>query len=221
MLVETKGLSKRYPGKKENVVSDINLTINPNKTVGIIGDSGSGKSTIGYMLAGLLKPTSGEVYFNDKAIKYPFKGIPRQKIQVLFQHPEVSFNPKFRLITSLKEPFAFYHFPFSICILCDFLQQFGIYDEHIHRFPQELSGGELQRIALARILLVNPDVIILDEPTSMLDVISQAQVLNLLKDIQQKRGLGYLFISHDHNLCKMFCDRIYSLKNGNLIEYLP
>jgi ABC-type dipeptide/oligopeptide/nickel transport system ATPase subunit len=200
MLIEAKGLSKRYPGKKENVVSDVNLTIDPNETVGIIGDSGSGKSTIGYMLAGLLKTTSGEVYFNDKAIKYPFKGIPRQKIQVLFQHPEVSFNPKFRLITSLKEPFKFYHIPFSVHILDEFLQQFGIYDEHIRRFPQELSGGELQRIALARILLVNPNIIILDEPTSMLDVISQAQILNILKDLQKQRGLGYLFISHDCNL---------------------
>jgi ABC-type dipeptide/oligopeptide/nickel transport system ATPase subunit len=221
MLVEAKGLSKRYPGKKENVVSDVNLTINPRETIGIIGDSGSGKSTIGYMLAGLLKPTSGEIYYNDKAIKYPFKGIPRQKIQVLFQHPEISFNPKFRLITSLKEPFIFYHMPFSMSILCEFLQQFGIYDEHIRRFPQELSGGELQRLALARILLVNPDVIILDEPTSMLDVISQAQILNILKDLQLKRGLGYLFISHDHSLCKIFCDRIYFLKEKGLIEYLP
>jgi ABC-type dipeptide/oligopeptide/nickel transport system ATPase subunit len=216
MYIETRGLSKRYPGKKEYVVSDINLTIHPDRTIGIFGDSGSGKSTIGHMLAGILKATSGEIIYNDKILKYPFKGIPRQKIQVLFQHPEVSFNPKFRLITSLKEPYTFYHMPFTRNALCDFLQQFGIYEEHIGRYPSELSGGELQRMALARILLVRPDFIVLDEPTSALDAISQAQVINLLKEMQRKLKLGYLFISHDYTLCKNICDKIYVLKNGNL-----
>ncbi len=215
-MIETKELSKRYPGKKENVVSDINLTINPNETTGIFGDSGAGKSTIGYMLAGLLKPTSGEIYYNGKIIKYPFKGIPRQKIQVLFQHPEISFNPKFRLITSLKEPYTFYRMPFSMSILCDFLKQFGIYEEHIRRFPHELSGGELQRMALARILMVRPDFIVLDEPTSALDAISQAQAINLLQEMQRKLKLGFLFISHDYSLCKAFCSKIYLLKDGRL-----
>jgi ABC-type dipeptide/oligopeptide/nickel transport system ATPase subunit len=221
MLIETKSLSKRYPGKHENVVNDVNLTFKPYKTVGIFGDSGCGKSTIGYMLAGILKPTAGEIYFDEKPIKYPFKGIPRRKIQILFQHPEISFNPKFRLVTSLKEPYTFYHMPFSISILCDFLQQFGIYKEHLGRYPSELSGGELQRLALARILLVRPDFIVLDEPTSMLDVISQAQIMNLLKSLQQKQGLSYLFVSHDLSLCKTFCDKIYLLKDGYLTSHSP
>ncbi len=193
-----------------------NLIINPNETIGIFGDSGAGKSTIGYMVAGLLKPTSGEIYFKDKVLKYPFKGIPRQKIQVLFQHPEISFNPKFRLITSLKEPYTFCHMPFSKKILCDLLKQFGIYEEHIGRFPNELSGGELQRMALARILMVQPELIVLDEPTSALDAISQAQVINLLQEMQRKLNLGFLFISHDYNLCKVFCNKIYFLENGRL-----
>ena len=215
-MIEAKGLSKRYPGKKGNVVCEVNLSIDSHQTIGIFGDSGSGKSTIGYLLAGLLKPTSGEIYFNAKPLKYPFRGIPRQKIQVLFQHPEMSFNPKFRLIASLKEPYTFNHMPFSRKILCDFLQQFGIYEEHIGRFPQELSGGELQRMALARILMVQPDFIVLDEPTSALDAISQAQVINLLKEMQRKLGIGYLFISHDYKLCQAFCDKIFFLKDGRL-----
>jgi len=221
MLIETKGLSKRYSGKGDNVVTGINLAIGLNETIGIFGDSGSGKSTIGYMLAGILKPTSGEIYFHDSSIRYPFRETSRQKIQILFQHPEISFNPKFRLVTSLKEPYTFYHMPFSRKRLCDFLQQFGIYEEHIDRFPHELSGGELQRMALARILLIRPDFIILDEPTSMLDVISQAQVINLLKELQAKQGLGFLFISHDYKLCETFCDKIYFLRNGSLTSSSP
>ena len=216
MMIETQVLSKRYPSGDKNVITDANLVIQPCQTVAVFGDSGSGKSTIGYMLAGILKPTSGKIYFKDKYIKYPFKGITRQKIQILFQHPEVSFNPKFRLIESLKEPYTFYHMPFSMGNLCEFLQQFGIYEEHIHRFPHELSGGELQRMALARILLVQPDFIVLDEPTSMLDVISQAQIIGILKDVQQKHGLSYLFISHDYDLCESFSNRIYFLKDGCL-----
>jgi ABC-type dipeptide/oligopeptide/nickel transport system ATPase subunit len=221
MLIETRNLTKRYPGRHTNVVTDVNLTFKTAKTLGIFGDSGCGKSTIGYMLAGILKPTSGEIFFDQKSLNYPFKGIPRRKIQILFQHPEISFNPKFRLITSLKEPFTFYHMTFSTRILCDFLQPFGIYEEHLGRYPSELSGGELQRLALARILLVRPEFIVLDEPTSMLDVISQAQIMNLLQELQNKQGLSYLFISHDIQLCKTICDKIYLLKDGCLTSHSP
>lgn len=219
MLIETKGISKSYPngnyGKnKKVIISDVNIEIEKGESVGLFGDSGSGKSTIGQIIVGIVKPTSGEVYLNGQRLKFPLKNQDRRKIQILFQHPETSFNPKLKLIKSLKEVYTFYKIPFSIERLCNHLKQYGIYEDHINRFPSELSGGELQRIALARIMIINPDFIVLDEPTSMLDAISQAQIIHMLREIQKIKGISYLFISHDKLLCDIFSDKIYYIKDG-------
>lgn len=210
------GLAKRYRGMAKDVVRDIDFTISRGETLGIYGPSGSGKSTIGQMAAGILKPDRGEMYYapdegRPELIRCPFKGAARQGIQILFQHPEVSFDPKMSLYRSMQEPYRFQKKTFDEKTLLAFLEEFGIYREHLLRYPSELSGGELQRLALARVMLANPGFVILDEPTSMLDVISQAQVIHLLKNSQKKYGISYLFISHDRRLCEWFCDDILSL----------
>lgn len=140
----------------------------------LFGDSGSGKSTIGMIAAGLLRPTSGEVYYKEKSFSYPLRGQNRKEIQMLFQHPEVSFNPKVKLQNAMQEAGCFTEKNMERGELLHYLEGFGIYFEHLERYPSQLGGGELQRLALARAMLMRPKILILDEPTSMLDVISQA-----------------------------------------------
>lgn len=216
MLLEVKDLAKRYHAKGPMVVEHVSFTIDRGETLGIFGDSGSGKSTIGQIVAGLYPATSGELLFEGAPISY--RGPVRRQIQILFQHPEVAFNPKLTLEASMREPYRLFHMPYSRTELCGFLERFGIYDEHLDRYPAELSGGELQRLALARVMLIGPSLLVLDEPTSMLDVISQAQIIQLLRELQKERGVGYLFISHDHALCEQFCTSIRPLTGGRLLE---
>lgn len=216
MLIDVQNLSKRYQAKGPLVVEDISFQIDRGQTLAIFGDSGSGKSTIGQILAGLYPPTSGQIFLDGQPLSYPLKGTSRRKIQILFQHPEMAFDPKMLLLDSMKEPYRFLKQSCTLEQLCDYLSRFGIYKEHLNRYPNQLSGGELQRLALARVMLMEPSFLVLDEPTSMLDVISQAQVIQLLSEIQQERQLGYLFISHDKVLCEHFCTCIRHLKNGHL-----
>ena len=158
------------------------------------------------------------MWLDGQRLSYPLRGPARRRIQILFQHPEVAFNPKLRLIDSMREPYRLFHLPYTRQGLCDYLERYGIYEEHLDRFPAELSGGELQRLALARAMLMDPSFLVLDEPTSMLDVISQAQMIHLLQEIQQEREVGYLFISHDRALCERFCTAIRPLEGGRLGE---
>lgn len=216
MLIEVQSLSKRYCTKDPFVVKDISFTIDCGETLAIFGDSGSGKSTIGQMLAGILLPTSGQVRFQGKPLVIPFRGADRRQIQMLFQHPEVTFNPRMKMVDSMREPYNFFGISYTRRSHCGFLEQFGIYDDHLNRYPAELSGGELQRLALARVMLIEPSFLILDEPTSMLDVISQAQMIRMLQKIQTERQIGYLFISHDRALCERFCTSILILNEGRL-----
>ena len=218
MVLEGKGLSKRYPGSSRFVVSGVDFQIGEGETLGVFGESGSGKSTIGQMAAGILRPTQGQLFFQGEELIYPFKGTARKGIQILFQHPEVSFNPRIPLWDSMKEPYRFRRQPCSREDLLEMLSRYGIYEEHLGRRPGELSGGELQRLALARAMLMNPRLLILDEPTSMLDVISQAQMIALLRQVQEREGVSYLFISHDRCLCGQFCHRLLHLEDGRLLH---
>ena len=211
MVLEAVGLAKRYPGSARDTVSQISFSIGSGETLGLLGESGSGKSTVGQMVAGILRPTAGRLFFQGEELSFPFRGEARRGIQILFQHPEVSFNPRLRLWDSIKEPYRFRRIPCQEDALVEFLAQFGIYREHLGRYPRELSGGELQRLARARVMLMQPKLVVLDEPTSMLDVISQAQVVHLLEEIQKQEGVSYLFISHDPILCRRFCSRILEL----------
>lgn len=218
MLLKTRKLTKSYKERKDifYAVKQASIHISEGETVGIWGNSGCGKTTLGMMLAGLLRPSGGEIYYQGAPLSFPFKGENRRMIQMMFQHPELSFNPKLRVIHSLREPYKMYSPPYTLDKLLSDMENLGLYEEHLNRYPAELSGGELQRFALLRLLVLKPSLIVLDEPTSMLDVISQAQVLDLLNTYQKNSGAAFLFISHHKMLVKMLCDRIYTVEQGIL-----
>lgn len=223
IILEARGLTKRFrsrSGAKKSFVAvdHASLSLSAGETVGLLGESGSGKSTLGQMMTGLLRPDCGELYYRGEPLIYPFRGTARRQIQILFQHPEVSFNPQLTLRRSLVEPFRLRRLPCDDSALLKCIGQFGLHEEHLNRTPGELSGGELQRAALARILVMEPQVILLDEPTSMLDVISQAQIIHFLKEYQRLHGTAYLFITHNSALAQQVCDRIVDIHAGHIAE---
>jgi len=226
MLVKAIALSKTYKigwlkKRSIKVIKEAEIFIDKGETVGLVGESGSGKTTLGLLLTGLLKPDDGQIFFNGKEITRltPSENKDfRRQVQIIFQHPEAAFNPKWRLIRSLAEPFRLHGIPFSERALLEQLETIGLYKEHLDRYPSQLSGGELPRAAIARVMVLEPKFIVLDEPTSMLDVITQAQIIRLLQEIQKEKGLAYLFITHDLELARLFCQRIYRLVEGKLEE---
>lgn len=218
MLLEVQNLKKRYSSKLPYVINSVSFSMDHGETVGIFGGSGCGKSTIGQTIAGLYSPSGGTLLMNGQPMDRRWYAAHRRSVQILFQHPEVSFDPRMTLENSMREPYHFYNIPFRPAEHKAWLARFGIYPEHMNRYPAELSGGELQRMALARAMLLSPQLLILDEPTSMLDVISQAQIIALLRTLQAEQELGFLFISHDIELSRMVCERIHHLENGVIAE---
>ena len=218
MLLRAENISHTYHNRSysHRVLDGVSVSIGEGETVGLLGASGSGKTTLGQIVCGLLRASEGRLFYRDEPLAYPFRGKTRKEIQILFQHPEVSFNPRLTLETSMKEIFRLYSIPWSREALLERLEPFGIFEEHLDRFPAQLSGGELQRMALCRVLLAQPRLIVLDEPTSMLDSITQAQIIRMLQDLQQKRGLSYLFITHNRALCDYASARVYHIKEGNI-----
>ena len=199
-------------------VDGASISLQKGKTLGLLGQSGSGKSTLGQMMVGLLRPDSGELFFHGKLLSYPIRGQVRRRIQILFQHPEVSFNPQLTLRQSLVEPFKLMGKPFDDGAILSVIEPFGLHAEHLVRYPGELSGGELQRAALARVTVLEPEMILLDEPTSMLDVITQAQMIDFLRRYQQQHQTAYLFITHSTALAEQFCDEIVKMEDGHLLK---
>ncbi|MDR2349809.1 MAG: ATP-binding cassette domain-containing protein [Deltaproteobacteria bacterium] len=216
MLLKLDNVGFKYKFTGQCVLNGVSLHLDKGETVAIFGDSGSGKSTIGKIVSGIIPPTKGNIVFDGQPARMPFKGSARRNIQIIFQHPEVSFNPKLTLLESLKEPYVILNAGFSLSKLRAYLERYGIHPEILKRRPHALSGGELQRLAIARAMIMEPKLVILDEPTAMLDVISQAQIIRLLNDVQKAKGVSYLFISHDIALCEFFCKTIYWLENGVL-----
>ena len=218
-IMEAVSLTKRFRGADKTwftAVDGASLTLQKGRTLGLLGQSGSGKSTLGQMMVGLLKPDSGELFFHGERLGYPIRGQARRKIQILFQHPEVSFNPQLTLRQSLVEPFKLTGKPFDDGAILSVIEPFGLHAEHLARYPGELSGGELQRAALARVTVLEPEMILLDEPTSMLDVITQAQMIDFLRRYQQQHRTAYLFITHSTALAEQFCDEIVKMEDGRL-----
>ena len=207
----------RYPGQGSWCLNDVSLQLESGKTVGLLGTSGSGKSTCGKVAAGLLKPARGQVLFHGKAFApLPRKDINRTKIQMIFQHPEVSFNPRLTLESSMAEGYRLSGKKYSFQALCEMVASFGIYADQLWRYPQQLSGGELQRLAIARALLHDPEVLVLDEATTMLDAITQAQIMRMLSRLREEKKLAYLLITHDRLLAQAMCDEIYEMDNGTV-----
>ena len=218
-IMEAVSLTKHFRSADKTwftAVDGASISLQKGKTLGLLGQSGSGKSTLGQMMVGLLKPDSGELFFHGKLLSYPIQGQARRRIQILFQHPEVSFNPQLTLRQSLVEPFKLMGEPFDDGAILSVIEPFGLHAEHLARYPGELSGGELQRAALARVTVLEPEMILLDEPTSMLDVITQAQMIDFLRRYQQQHQTAYLFITHSTALAEQFCDEIVNMEDGRL-----
>ncbi|BBO81944.1 hypothetical protein DSCO28_25100 [Desulfosarcina ovata subsp. sediminis] len=211
--------------KRRWVVREVSLAIDKGETLGLIGESGSGKTTLARLIAGLIRPTAGRIVFDGTSLSgarsKQIRSV-RKALQIVFQNPETAFNPKMKLKASLAEPLRIHENPGRKAIgrdVIDMARRIGLDEELLDRYPHQLSGGQIQRAVLARLLYLNPRLIILDEPTSMLDVSCQAQILGLLKEIQQSLGIAYLFISHDLEVVAHMSDAIGVLHEGELIEY--
>ncbi|MBX6395326.1 MAG: ABC transporter ATP-binding protein, partial [Alicyclobacillaceae bacterium] len=192
---------------------------------GLVGESGSGKSTLANLIMGLERLDGGEIRFRGSPIAGGEKPVPFPygDIQIVFQDPRSSLDPRMRVRDIILEPLRTVspekrrEYGNDLA-LENLLRRVGLRPDHLQRFPHEFSGGQRQRIAIARALITRPSLVILDEPTSALDVSVQAQVINLLKDLQQEFGLTYLFISHNMGVVKYFCDRVGVLYRGRLLE---
>ncbi|MEM7345182.1 MAG: oligopeptide/dipeptide ABC transporter ATP-binding protein [Chloroflexota bacterium] len=209
------------------VLDHFNLTIYKGETLGIVGESGCGKSTLANTLLRLIPAASGEVSYNDRNIlhlKAEDLRQLRQHFQMVFQNPFTSLNPRLKVLDIIAEPLRT-HLNLSQRDLKDrvskLLRESGMSDDHLDRYPHELSGGQAQRVAVARALALNPKFLILDEPTSALDVSVQAQIINLLINLQKQHELTYLFISHDLGVVQHIADRIAVMYLGQVVELGP
>ncbi len=207
-------------------VDDVSFSLEKGETLGLVGESGSGKSTTGLVLLRLLEPTGGEVYFNEKPLSSftePDFKLFRQKAQIVFQDPFSSLNPRMIIKDIVGRPLKIHGLVKTDKEIeekvLSILKEVGLKEEHLIRYPHEFSGGQRQRIAIARALISNPEFIVLDEPTSALDVSVQAQILNLLKELQMRRSLSYLFISHDLSVIKHVSHRVAVMYLGKIVEY--
>lgn len=206
-------------------VDQVSFHIQKGETYGLVGESGSGKSTIGNMICGLLAPTQGVVsFFGEELWKNNRFHRPKPgSLQVVFQDPQSSLDVRMNIRQIITEPLR--ALPreerlkkSSDDYLRELVRRVGMHEDHLTRYPHEFSGGQRQRIAIARAIITEPAFLILDEPTSALDISIQAQILNLLKSLQQELGLTYLFISHDMSVIRYMCDRVGVLYHGRLIE---
>lgn len=230
-LLEIKNLKKYFatPRGELHAVDNVNLNIEKGKTIGVVGESGCGKSTLGKTLMRLHTPTSGEVLYNGVDIASmpmkEFKKNYRTNIQMIFQDPYASLDPRMNVLQLIEEPIKVNHKDMSKADVTarakEMMELVGLAKRLEGSYPHELDGGRRQRIGIARALSLNPDFIVCDEPVSALDVSIQAQILNLLQDLQAERGLTYMFITHDMSVVKHISDDIAVMYLGQLIEKCP
>ncbi|WP_446744739.1 ATP-binding cassette domain-containing protein [Silvibacterium acidisoli] len=223
-LLEARNLSKSY-GADALVVDDVSFSIAKGATLGLVGESGSGKSTIARMVLGLIEPTSGEVTFDGESItKASTRAMRalRRRVQVVFQDPFAALNPRMKIADIVAEPLRIHRAcPRSEIRprTAELLRSVGLDESALQRFPHEFSGGQRQRINIARALALRPELLVLDEPVSALDVSVGAQIVNLLRDLQREHQLTYLFISHSMPLVRYLSTDIAVLYRGRLVEY--
>lgn len=229
VLLEVNNLSQHFrvdAKKTVKAVNGISFQIYKNETFGLVGESGSGKSTTGRSIIRLYNPTSGDIFFDGKKISGPLDKETehhlRTKMQMIFQDPMASLNPRQRvmdIIASGLDNFKLYRNKKEReQKVFDILKKVGLNEEHAYRFPSQFSGGQRQRIGIARALVVNPELLIADEAISALDVSIQAQVVTLLKELQEELGISILFIAHDLSMVKYISDRIGVIHLGHLVE---
>ena len=229
-LLELKHLKKYYstPHGKLHAVDDVNLTIHAGETVGIVGESGCGKSTLGKTVLRLEEPTSGEIWFDGEEIsqisKRKFFEL-RPKMQMIFQDPYASLDPRMNVTALIREPLLLYKVEKDKEALQKRVEKLmdtvGIARRFANSYPHEMDGGRRQRVGIARALALNPKFIVCDEPVSALDVSIQAQVLNLLRDLQKEKNLTYMFITHDLSVVKHISDDILVMYVGSMVEKCP
>lgn len=231
IILKVKHLKRYYPVKKGLIipqkigevkaVDNMSFILERGKTYGIVGESGCGKTTLGRMLIGLDKPTDGSIEFISEKGEAVENYISQNKIQMVFQDPYASLNPRMNIFRIIEEPLRIqgkYTKKERVKIVEEVLEQVGLPKESLGKYPHEFSGGQRQRIGIARALVVNPDILVCDEPVSALDVSVQAQILNLLKDIQRKRKITYVFISHDISVVRYMSDFVIVMYLGQIME---
>lgn len=226
-LIQVKNLKKYFKvGHKQilKAVDDVSFNIKKGETLGLVGESGCGKTTCGRTVIGLYDATGGQVLYEGKEV-HSLKGKDRKdftkKAQIIFQDPYASLNPRLTVSDIIAEGIdihGMYSGQERMNKVYDLLEKVGLNREHASRFPHEFSGGQRQRIGIARALAVEPEFVVCDEPISALDVSVQAQVVNLLINLQQEMGLTYLFIAHDLSMVKHISDRVGVMYLGNLVE---
>jgi oligopeptide transport system ATP-binding protein len=236
-LLRVKNLKKYFPIRgglfsrevaRVHAVDDVSLEIHKGETLGLVGESGCGKSTTGRSILRLIEPTSGEVWFEDKNVTTLDKRalrVLRKEIQIIFQDPYASLNPRMTVGSIIGEALVIHRLAKSKKDreerVVQLLETVGLLADHLRRYPHEFSGGQRQRIGIARALAVSPKLIVADEPVSALDVSIQAQIINLMEDLQKQFSLTYLFIAHDLSVVEHISTRVAVMYLGKIVELAP
>jgi oligopeptide transport system ATP-binding protein len=236
-LLKVQNLVKHFPIRggllqrvvdKVHAVDGVSFDLNAGETLGVVGESGCGKSTTGRCILRLIEPTSGEVWFNGQSVTHANKGQLRamaRDMQIIFQDPFASLNPRMTVSAIVGEALTIHKLaPTPQAYndrIVELLETVGLSADHLRRYPHEFSGGQRQRIGIARALAVNPKLVVCDEAVSALDVSIQAQVINLLEDLQAKYGLTYIFIAHDLSVVEHISNRVAVMYLGRIVEIAP
>ncbi|MEM6637171.1 MAG: ABC transporter ATP-binding protein [Pseudomonadota bacterium] len=225
MLLEVKDVHKAFSdgglpflSKKQEVLRGVNLTLREGECLGVVGESGSGKTTLGKVILGLERPDAGEITFCDALAKLHV----HERRSMVFQDYRSSVNPRQTVTEIIEEPLLCCGERCGECdeLICGLLEEVGLDAEHKDRLPHQLSGGQLQRVCMARAIAPNPRFILFDEAVSSLDVSIQVQILDLLRDLKSARGLSYIFITHDIAVAAYLCDRLVFFNEGVIVEEL-
>ncbi len=225
-MIIVENLKKYFSTSKGllRAVDDVSFEITEGETLGLVGESGCGKSTLGRLLLRLYEPTEGKVLFDGNNI-FSLSSNElkkwRQEAQMIFQDPYASLNPRMTAEDIIEEPLKIHKIDIDPGIIAKTFQQVSLNPQHRSRYPHEFSGGQRQRIGIARALILNPRFIVCDEPIAALDVSVQAQIVNLLKDLQRQMGLTYLFISHDLRMIRYIADQVAVMYLGKIVEKAP
>ena len=238
VLLEVQNLKKYFPIKRGffsrvvgnvKAVDDVSFTVHAGETLGLVGESGCGKTTTGRVILRALDPSAGQIWFGDAEMgrvnvadldKAQLKRM-RRNMQMVFQDPYASLNPRMTLLQNVGEPLLVHHIARGQALedrVADLLRVVGLRPEYMNRYPHAFSGGQRQRIGIARALALNPQLVVLDEPVSALDVSVQAQILNLLQQLQRQFGLTYVFVAHDLSVVEHISDRVAVMYVGQIVE---